>query len=349
MRRIASWLCIGLALLLLTGCGRTARSEITPVLPTIALPTITPIVAFATTPTATPPVMLPPSLYLEPSVVALPLGGTATVNIWADSLQHLNTLSLEMSFNPNYIQVEDAVPDAEGVQIAPGQIPQPDQILQNGVMTGEGRIVYRVSQSAGTGADGSGIVATITLRGIAEGGTPLRFESVSAADPNGNSLTIEPLSDGLITVGMADVTPAPASTPGVTPTAPPIVLPTATPGIATTPIPQPTVQPSASGAGIYYVVQPGENLYRIGLRFGTTAQAIAAASNLADPNAVSAGAMVLVPVAPPQGGYGYYVQAGDTVFSIARRFGMTVEQLAARNSIGADYHIEVGQILSVTP
>jgi LysM repeat protein len=349
MRRLTPWLCVGLLLLLLTGCGRTARSEITPILPTSAPPTVTPIVAFEVTPTSAPPPALPPSLYLEPSVLNLPLGGTATVNVWVDSAWHLNTLSLEMSFNPAYVQVEDADPAAQGVQIAPGRIPQPDQVLQNGVTGTDGHIIYQVSQSAGTGADGSGIVATITLRGIAEGGTPLRFESIAATDPNGNSLTIEPLSDGLITVGMADVTPAPASTPAATPTAPPVILPTATPGAAATPIPQPTAQPSLSGTGIYYVVQPGENLYRIGLRFGTTAQAIAAASNLADPNAVSAGAMVLVPVAPPQGGYGYYVQAGDTVFSIARRFGMTVEQLAARNSIGTDYHIEVGQILSVTP
>ncbi|HIE39788.1 MAG TPA: LysM peptidoglycan-binding domain-containing protein, partial [Anaerolineae bacterium] len=114
------------------------------------------------------------------------------------------------------------------------------------------------------------------------------------------------------------------------------------------PTPSPTAQPAAGG-GIYYIVQPGENLFRVGLKFGSTAQDIAAASNIADPGQVQAGTMVLIPVPPPQGGYGYYVQRRDTVYSIARRFGMTVGELTNLNDIGPDYYIEVGQILTVTP
>jgi LysM repeat protein len=154
-----------------------------------------------------------------------------------------------------------------------------------------------------------------------------------------------PLSDGLITVlGEAAVEPAPLS---VTPS---VAAPT--PSSAAEPTPSPTLSPTAqpaAGGGIYYIVQPGENLFRVGLKFGSTAQAIATASNIADPGQVQAGTMVLVPVPPPQGGYGYYVQPRDTVYSIARRFGMTVGELTSLNGIGPDYHIEVGQILVVTP
>jgi LysM repeat protein len=97
------------------------------------------------------------------------------------------------------------------------------------------------------------------------------------------------------------------------------------------------------------VVQPGENLFRIGLKFGSSADAIASASNIADPGQVSAGTMVLVPTPPPQGTYGYYVQSQDTVYSIARQFGMTVEQLTTLNNLGASHAISVGQILIITP
>ncbi len=108
--------------------------------------------------------------------------------------------------------------------------------------------------------------------------------------------------------------------------------------------------PVASGTGgIYYVVGRGENLFRIGLKFGTTAQAIAAASNIADPRQVQAGTMVLVPVPAPGGGYGYYVRPGDTAYSIAHRFGMTVEELAALNNLGPDFTIHPGAILKVVP
>ena len=101
--------------------------------------------------------------------------------------------------------------------------------------------------------------------------------------------------------------------------------------------------------GIYYVVQPGENLYRIGLKFGTTPEAIGAASDIADINQVQAGTMILVPVAPPQGSAGYYVHRGDTLYSIARRFGMTAETLASLNGIGITSPIAVGELLIVTP
>jgi len=43
----------------------------------------------------------------------------------------------------------------------------------------------------------------------------------------------------------------------------------------------------------------------------------------------------------------YVVQAGDTVFSIAQRFGITIPALVAANNIGADYRIYIGQVLVI--
>ncbi len=350
-------LCAGaLLLMLLAGCVRAVYEE-TPVVvepsPT-PLPTVSALES-APEPTAPPPPSQPPSVYLEPSVVNLAVGETATVNIWIDGAYRLNRFSLTMRFNPRYVQVEDADPATEGTQIGLGTIPTPVEVAQNEVtMAEEGRIVYEVAQEAGTGTDGSGIAAVITLRGMEVGGTPLQFESVTAYDAEGNPVEIMPLSDGLITVlsaGEGEQAAAPEASPQ--PTAPSTPLPTSQPTQAT---PAPTVPPSPTSpavptadVGIYYVVQPGENLFRIGLKFDTTAQAIAQASNLPDPRWVQAGTMVLVPVPPPSGRYGYYVQSHDTVYSIARRFGLTVDQLVALNDIGPDYRIEVGQILTIVP
>lgn len=52
------------------------------------------------------------------------------------------------------------------------------------------------------------------------------------------------------------------------------------------------------------------------------------------------------PPAPPTGTT-YVVQAGDTVFSIAQRFGITIQALVAANNIGADYRIYIGQVLVI--
>lgn len=52
--------------------------------------------------------------------------------------------------------------------------------------------------------------------------------------------------------------------------------------------------------GFYYIVQRGDNLFRIALRFGTTYWAIAAANNLPNPNRIYVGQRLLIPgYAPP--------------------------------------------------
>ena len=52
---------------------------------------------------------------------------------------------------------------------------------------------------------------------------------------------------------------------------------------------------------------------------------------------------------PPPQGTVYIVRWGDTLYSIARRFGTTVGALAALNGIAPPYTIKVGQVLIVTP
>ena len=59
---------------------------------------------------------------------------------------------------------------------------------------------------------------------------------------------------------------------------------------------QPKVQAQETGGQIIHLVQPGENLFRIALRYGTTVQAIAAANGIADPTRIFAGQRLIIPV-----------------------------------------------------
>jgi len=334
---------IGL-LLLVTGCARltydvtpTAMSHVAPP------PTFTSATAGAPqqnepeieleveAPAPTSAVEGPAAMRVDPAVVNVDVGETSLVKVNIENVVGLHSVELQIDFEPRYVQIEDADPDAEGVQIGAGVLPMPVQVVQNEADNGAGRIVYHVAQAPGSPVSGSGMVASFMVRGIAEGGSPLRFSVVNLRDAEGQPLPAPEQVDGMVVVG------AGVAEPGSTATAP----------AATAPAPVPTSPASTTRA--YHTVQPGENLFRIALRYGTTVDAIVAANNLANPNAVQVGQKLLIPAVSPAGQETYVVQPGDTLYSIARRHGTTVDALAALNQIGPPYAISVGQVLVVGP
>ena len=111
---------------------------------------------------------------------------------------------------------------------------------------------------------------------------------------------------------------------------------------------------------IRHVVQPGENLFRISLRYGVSMTAIQAANPRLVPrlNLIFAGTTLLIPssggqqpppppTAPPGETNTYIVQRGDTLALIAARYRTTWPILAQLNRIPNPNLIFVGQRLLV--
>lgn len=100
-----------------------------------------------------------------------------------------------------------------------------------------------------------------------------------------------------------------------------------------------------------HVVRAGEDLWRIATRYGTTVQAIVQANGLRNPNLVYAGQRLWIPTggsAPTTVGSGtYVVRPGDTLFRIARRFGVSQVALMQANGIRSAGFIRVGQRLRI--
>jgi LysM repeat protein len=128
-----------------------------------------------------------------------------------------------------------------------------------------------------------------------------------------------------------------------------------------------------------YVVQPGDTLFRISLRFNTTVPAIAQLNGISNPNLIFVGQRLRIPApgtnpppttppttsptapplttppptTPPPGGGTppptgtYTVQPGDTLFRIAVRFGTTPQAIAQANGIVNINRIFVGQVLRI--
>ena len=91
-----------------------------------------------------------------------------------------------------------------------------------------------------------------------------------------------------------------------------------------------------------HVVQPGESLYRIAQHYGVPLAAVLRQNELRDPNRLTPGECILVPV----GGRQYTVRRGDTLASIAEAQGTTVRQLWRDNPflMGQD-RVSPGQTL----
>ncbi len=111
----------------------------------------------------------------------------------------------------------------------------------------------------------------------------------------------------------------------------------------------------AQAQGQVHVVQRGETLTAIAGRYGTTAQAIAAANGLANANYIYAGQRLAIPggasgggAAPAAGGGIYVVRLGDTLSSIAYRHGTTVAALVQANGLANANTIYAGQRLIVS-
>ncbi len=99
-----------------------------------------------------------------------------------------------------------------------------------------------------------------------------------------------------------------------------------------------------------YIVQWGDTLFSIANRFGTTVEALVAANGLTSP-LIYVGQRLTIPsstsIVVQERSTGYLVRYGDTLYSIARRFGVPVESLMRANSLYNPHFIYVGQKLTI--
>lgn len=115
------------------------------------------------------------------------------------------------------------------------------------------------------------------------------------------------------------------------------------------PVPPPTPVPPQP---TIYTVRPGDRLADIARLYGTTVQAISAANGILNPNYIYPGQQLVipgyvVPTPPPPVTTTYYVRYGDTLSSIAARYGTTVHALASYNGLAFPYYVYPGQAIVI--
>ncbi|RHW30925.1 LysM peptidoglycan-binding domain-containing protein [Neobacillus notoginsengisoli] len=87
-----------------------------------------------------------------------------------------------------------------------------------------------------------------------------------------------------------------------------------------------------------HVVERGQTVSTIARTYGTTVNAIVEANDLPNPNDLVIGQAMVIPIV----GSFYFVKAGDSLYSIAQRFGITYQELARINRIQPNQPLNVG-------
>lgn len=177
--------------------------------------------------------------------------------------------------------------------------------------------------------------AKITTPGPTAGATVISVEetpTVAVSTPVPSAPTPTRVSQP--TAILTPVPPAPAT---------PVVLPT--------PVP-PT--PAPAGPTFTYVVSPGDTLYSIARRYDTTVDVLVGLNDLSSADDIKVGQELQIPGTAPTPvptpapvTTVHVVQAGETLYSIARRYGVTVADLVAANGIANPDRINVGQRLEI--
>ncbi len=94
-----------------------------------------------------------------------------------------------------------------------------------------------------------------------------------------------------------------------------------------------------------YTVTKGDNLYAIAREYNTTVNELMSINNLKS-NLLNIGQIIKVPATSSNNENTYTVQSGDTLYSIARKFGTTVTNIQNKNNLkGAN--LSIGQILKI--
>jgi LysM repeat protein len=131
-----------------------------------------------------------------------------------------------------------------------------------------------------------------TLVGVMDNNGTILFWSAARPSTEAETRTLNVAADALNRLGLIEATPMPP--------------PTATPLPTTTPVPV-----STCGTNTTHVVQPGENLFRIAMRYGTSIDAISQANGISDINQIVVGQTLVIPCGVDSGTSSVAPGSGD--------------------------------------
>jgi hypothetical protein len=138
---------------------------------------------------------------LEPEALTLQPGETGEVIVRIEGVTDLAGAEVHLEYDADLLEVVDADPGTEGVQIGHGGFLAADFVVQNQVDLQAGRIDYAVAQMPPhEPVSGGGPLATVVLRARGEGEGAVVLQTVLLADSSGNAIPTEVAVDRVAVV-----------------------------------------------------------------------------------------------------------------------------------------------------
>jgi len=110
------------------------------------------------------------------------------------------------------------------------------------------------------------------------------------------------------------------------------------------------VQQQCPQGSFSYTIRPGDTFFILAQRFNTTVDAIQRLNPNVNPNNLQIGQIICIPgMAPAQcpNGFFYTIRAGDTLFILSQRFGVSVQAIINANPGINPNNLQIGQRICI--
>ncbi|WP_432408391.1 LysM peptidoglycan-binding domain-containing protein [Wukongibacter sp. M2B1] len=97
---------------------------------------------------------------------------------------------------------------------------------------------------------------------------------------------------------------------------------------------------------IPYIIRPGDSFYKIARKLNIDVELLYDLNPTVDALNLTVGKVICIPVQCKNGRY-YYIQSGDTLYSLAERYNTTVREILIANPMINPYRLFVGQIICI--
>lgn len=159
-------------------------------------------------------------LRLDPENLTVGEGQVEEVQLVIENGSDIFGIDVRAAFDPAVIEIVDADPAKDGVQMIPGEFIKADFLVRNEADNAAGTLQYVVTQVNPTPpANGSGVVLKIKVRGKKQGASsPFTFSFVEMANGRGLKLPVEAQSGTMEGVAPKPETPTPPAENTAAPT-----------------------------------------------------------------------------------------------------------------------------------